>query len=430
MKKLLTFAMILALLLSCLTLPAMAEGDGEATDSPDNYPALTYAGLEFPEEFEGAELFDFFWYTDGVGVHENTLVSADGLTSFEYVYLKAYEGEDKATAFPKEEACIYVDFEIEQAGVYNFLIELMAHATDIPRTGLLQIDDGPKYYISSIHGEHHEVWEYFTGMSAYLSMGEHRMTVYLGPDFDDSTVKSLFFDNFYYLLDPDAEIPEAPDAPPMWDENKDIVKHQSFDELRKNGDSNDGVFTPGQSAGWDKTVALDGSITKLDYWGWVALADEVGSFGYQIDTYAPVYDEAFTVEAEQPVVDAAAGAGGTAASRMLIGIDVSELEGEHTVNVLYKDGDGNVVTLNTFTLTREAAAETEPEETVPESDPVETPAETEPESEKTPDESKADETKAAETEKPEEGGCASAVIALPAVVGAIAAAYVLRRKDN
>ncbi len=434
MKKFLTFAMILSLLLSILTLPAMAD---ETVDSVENYTALTHHGTERPDDFQGAELFDFYWYTDGVGLHENAFTSADGLTSFEYVYLKAYEGEDKSTAFPKEEAYILTEFDVPETGVYDFLIEVMAFETAIPRTGLIQIDDGEKFYLSATHGTNHETFEYFSGLSAYLTKGEHTITIYLAPDFDDSTVKSLFFDNFYYLLDEDAELPEDT-TPPMWDEKKQVVSHQSFDELRKNGDGNDGVFAPGQSGTWDMIAAIDSNTDKLDYWGWVGLKGDIGSFGYQIDGNAPVYDDAFTVEAEQAVLDAAVGAGGTTASRMLIGVDVSELEGEHTVRILYKDAAGNVVSLNVFTVNRTAAPETAPESDEQAGGAETTPDTTEGETNGdvvTPD-SAADtsaDTSAntpADTAAEDEGGCASSIAALSVSVAALAAAFLLRRKED
>ncbi len=438
MKKLLTWAMLVALLLTALTLPAMAEGEDGATDSVDNYTALTHHGTEYPEEFENAEFWDFFWYTDGVGLHENFFTSADGLTAFEYVYMKAYEGEDKSTAFPAEEAYISVDFEVEEAGTYDFLIEVMAFETYIPRTGLIQIDDGEKYYLSATHNTNHETFEYFSGLSAYLTLGEHRITIYLAPDFDDASVKSLFFDNFYFMLReggdaPDLPVetePEDPNAPPMWFDNKDVVKHLSFDELRT--DSGDGIFTPGASGSWNKVAEIDSDVNTLSFWGWVALADEIGTFGYQIDGGEPIYNDSYTVEAEGPVVDAAVAQGGTAASRMLIDVDVSALEGEHKVRILYKDLADQVVALSEFKVKRDATpVDPVPTETTPETQPETTPAtvpETIPEtSAESVAATVADTT--AET-KPAEGGCASSVMALPMLVGAIAAAYALRRRED
>ncbi len=148
---------------------------------------------------------------------------------------------------------------------------------------------------------------------------------------------------------PPTDPPATEYVPGPWEEHKDIVVHQSFDQLMVN-DTTD-LFTPGQSGNWDKVATLDATATTLKYWGWVGVMGEVGQFGYQIDDQEPVYKAEFTVAAEQPVIDAAAGAGAENASRMAIYIDVSMLEGEgHAVKTLYKTTDGKVVWLCEFTL--------------------------------------------------------------------------------
>ncbi len=148
---------------------------------------------------------------------------------------------------------------------------------------------------------------------------------------------------------PPTDPPATEYVPGPWEEHKDIVVHQSFDQLMVN-DATD-LFTPGQSGNWDKIATLDATANTLKYWGWVGVKGELGQFGYQIDDQEPVYKAEFTVAAEQPVIDAAAGAGAENASRMAIYIDVSMLEGEgHTVKALYKTTDGKVVWLCEFTL--------------------------------------------------------------------------------
>ncbi len=450
MKKILTLAAVLMLMLAALTLTAMAaEGDGSSVSDYTELPHYT----EFPSKFDNAEFWDFYWYdpdasenTDS-GIHENSFTSADGLTAFEYVYLKAYNGEDKSAAIAPEDARLVVEFEIDEPGKYDFLIEVMAYETYVPRTGLVQIDDGEKFYVSATHNTNHEVQEYFTGLSADLSVGTHTVTIYLAPDFDDSTVKSLFFDNFYYMLSDGTDVEEQetqpvetddPNAPPFWYEGKDVVVHQSFDELRIN-DTSEGIFTPGQSAAWNEIAEVDDTVSTLAYWGWVALTGEVGTFGYQIDGNAPVFDDRFTVEAEQPVIDAATGSGGSYASRMLISIDLAGLQGEHKVRVLYKDTADNTVTLGKFELIRgesgvDPAPESKPVETEePTSAESETAAESEtvldtadPESQTAAPES----SDKADSNAGDKGGCASAVLALPVLMSAMAAAVVLRRRKD
>ncbi len=128
------------------------------------------------------------------------------------------------------------------------------------------------------------------------------------------------------------------------------MTHQSFDELRINGAG--GVFTAGQSAGWDKVANLDASATSLYYWGWIGAKGEFGQFGYEIDQNGAIFDDSFTYPAEDGVVAAAAGTGADCASRMAITIDISALSGQHTVSVYYKNAAGEVVLLNAFTVNR------------------------------------------------------------------------------
>ncbi len=144
-----------------------------------------------------------------------------------------------------------------------------------------------------------------------------------------------------------------PNFIPAWDvdDGKATITHQSFDELRKNN-TTDGVFAPGASASWNFVANMTTADTLLQYWGWVGIkADTVGSFGYRIDNGEFKTDASWTVTAEQGVVDAAAGTGATAASRMLIGIDIAGMAaGSYTVDVIYETADGAKVLLNTFTL--------------------------------------------------------------------------------
>ncbi|MBO5042696.1 MAG: hypothetical protein J6D87_07005 [Clostridia bacterium] len=154
------------------------------------------------------------------------------------------------------------------------------------------------------------------------------------------------------------EAPTEPEKYPAWDVAKDIVTHQSFDQLYKGtGDSNDAhnngldIFPMGQSGSWDKVVDLTaGDANVLTYWGWVGVVGQLGQFGYQIDEKDPVYNAEWTFS--NPVEDLKphCPAGTDNATRMKIAIDLKDLENEHTVRVLYKNSDGVEVTLCLFTV--------------------------------------------------------------------------------
>lgn len=131
---------------------------------------------------------------------------------------------------------------------------------------------------------------------------------------------------------------------------KQIVTHQSFDELYY-GAGRTGIFTPGQAAGWNKIVNYTADMATLNYWGWIGAKGDLGQFGYQIDTNAAIFDDGFAVTADANVVAAAKNTGADNASRMLITINLGGLSaGAHTVNVLYKNADGEIVALCVFSV--------------------------------------------------------------------------------
>ncbi len=154
------------------------------------------------------------------------------------------------------------------------------------------------------------------------------------------------------------EAPTEPEKYPAWDADKAVVTHQSFDQLYKgNGSADDAtngglnLFTPGQSASWDKIVDLTaGDVTTLTYWGWVGVVGELGQFGYMIDDGDPIYNAEWTFSNPGEDLMPHCPAGTDNASRMKIAIDLTDLIGEHSVRVLYKNADGVEVTLGLFTV--------------------------------------------------------------------------------
>ena len=242
----------------------------------------------------------------------------------------------------------------------------------------------PEYLVFSYRTNTTQQGEIFTGNGAgpeggksfvynYNANGEWNLMVLHLPTvatyMTDSTIGHIRFDFYtggaeegaylevaYMAFFNTAEAAEKYDAvyhaPAKWDEKKDVVTHQSFDELRKviAGAEADGVFTPGQSAGWDFIADLTSDVEALKCWGWVGVKGEIGLFGYKIDNGPAIFDASFAVEAAQDVINAAADTGADNASRFLINIDLAGLEGEHTVSVFYKTADAYTALLNTFTV--------------------------------------------------------------------------------
>ena len=86
----------------------------------------------------------------------------------------------------------------------------------------------------------------------------------------------------------------------------------------------------------------------MTFWGWVAVKGEFGVFGYRIDDGDPVFNEEWTF-VDEGLTQHYQGAGGDTGNRMRIAIDLSNLVGSHTVDVLYKNGQGEIVALYKFT---------------------------------------------------------------------------------
>ncbi len=129
-----------------------------------------------------------------------------------------------------------------------------------------------------------------------------------------------------------------------------VVTHLSFDELDTFSGANKvaGVFTPGQSAGWDGVITLsDFSVDALRYWGWIAGTGDLGQFGYQINGGSAIYNDEWTHEEDMM---AHAPAGSDHARRMQIMISLAGLSGENTIRVLYRNAAGKEACLTEFTV--------------------------------------------------------------------------------
>ena len=156
---------------------------------------------------------------------------------------------------------------------------------------------------------------------------------------------------------PDGDEPAGPTLPdPIpWDEKASVVTHVSFDQLFTGLDrdaSHNQFFNPGAADSWDGMAAFeDGSASVVTAWGWIGIKGDIGSFGYRIDHGTCVMDPLYTVEAEPGVMSIAQSSyGADTASRFMVSLDVENLGGEHTVEIIYQDPYGNLFILYTFTL--------------------------------------------------------------------------------
>lgn len=171
MKKL--FAAVFALVLcAALLVPVSAV----------NWKNNTFtSGIdEEPDWYASAEIVEFEdTFEEGA-----TNARAGGY----YVYLKN-DGKGDFT----------VPFEVKEDGLYDIGITLMAWAKSVPRSTNVRIDDSDWVYVMfDYEDENKELPQYLTGLQIELKKGTHTFTLSLAPDFDDSAVKSLYFDNFFF----------------------------------------------------------------------------------------------------------------------------------------------------------------------------------------------------------------------------------------
>lgn len=189
MKKL--FAAVFALVLcAALLVPVSAV----------NWKNNTFtSGIdEEPDWYASAEIVEFEdTYEEGA-----TNARAGGY----YVYLK----NDGKGDFS-------VPFEVKEDGLYDIGITLMAWAKSVPRSTNVRIDDSDWVYVMfDYEDENKELPQYLTGLQIELKKGTHNLTLSLASDFDDSTVKSLYFDNFFFkkAADPVPETTMETEAAP------------------------------------------------------------------------------------------------------------------------------------------------------------------------------------------------------------------------
>ena len=128
---------------------------------------------------------------------------ADGIYPSGYVFLKA-----------KGLGNFEVPFDVEESGNYNIGFVLMAWKKSVPRSTTFAIDGSEAIYVCYDYADEDQYSEQFlTGPTMYLEKGEHTLTLALGEDFDDTNVKSLYFDKFIYAPAGDAAAAPAAAAP-------------------------------------------------------------------------------------------------------------------------------------------------------------------------------------------------------------------------
>ena len=159
-----------------------------------------------------------------------------------------------------------------------------------------------------------------------------------------------------YTTEPPTTEPSTTE-PPIVDELPiQVIAAKSLDYLRKLP-SQDPIFDGGyDSLEWEKNpiATVDHLTDSLEISGWVAFYTATeGTVGYSINGRNVIYNESFTYTAESGVQDhvTANVPGAQSACRMKFQIPTEELDaGNHTVQLVAKDADGNEELLCKFTL--------------------------------------------------------------------------------
>ena len=157
--------------------------------------------------------------------------------------------------------------------------------------------------------------------------------------------------------------PEAPAGPVVIAQNDpaSTVKHISHDEMRfLDGDMTTVVgqaFEPGQYTSFNGVVNYtQGSYPFIADWGWIAVDTADYQFGYIVDGGDPIMNADYTVAAEDPVKQAAAGTGASNASRYLGVLAVVFLQpGEHNIKFVMQQNGAEYVIIREYTIIVTAA---------------------------------------------------------------------------
>ncbi len=190
-KHLSTLAFAAALLTLAIPASALTLKSSTVSSSFDTVPA----GFENAEFIEFSEDFE-------AGV-TNALSNTDENFG-SYVYLKENNLGDYS-----------VTFSVAEDGTYDFALCLMGWSKSVLRSTDVRIDDSEKVYLAYDYADEDLFREqYWTGISADLSAGEHTITLSLASDFDNSTVKSLYFHSFAFVKTSGASTPAAAEEKP------------------------------------------------------------------------------------------------------------------------------------------------------------------------------------------------------------------------
>lgn len=178
-----------ALFLVCSVLPVAAY-----TDAIDTIPSAFASATHVP------------FATEVIGdndVTTNALYGeSDKFPGEYYVYLKGLNKGDYT-----------IKFNIDEAGTYSYGFTLLVLGASKVRATRVKIDNGDFVDIRYTNTEDQlNKKQYVTGFESVLTAGEHTVTLSLPEDFDDSSVKTLYFRDFFFVKNAEQETPDSGDG--------------------------------------------------------------------------------------------------------------------------------------------------------------------------------------------------------------------------
>jgi len=137
--------------------------------------------------------------------------------------------------------------------------------------------------------------------------------------------------------------------------NAASLKNHSFDTIYVNDLDNPAV-NDGQAKAWSEANPIDAEVEKIRVRGWAHLeGSTIAAFGYKVDDGEAVVDAGFIFD--RPDVQGAFGVTADVANGFDITLDLANAgKGEHTVTLLVKAADGDLVEITSFKFTQQKEA--------------------------------------------------------------------------
>ncbi len=313
-----------------------AGGNGAAASAPASSEPGNWVNTNFTASFDDPDWHDSaddIEFEDSYVADETNCLMNDG--SY-YVFLKNFGKGDYS-----------VEFETTEDGLYEIAICLMAWQKSVPRATNVKVDDSDWVRLEFDYiDEDKELEQFITGLTVNLTKGTHKLTLGLPEGHDDTTLKTLYFDYFFFrrLADMGGEAP-APTE----------LLNKSWDNIFIDGE----MMVNGGADGWLAENPVEGDIFQLTVRGWSYLSTPITGFAYKLDGDSAVKSADYIVD--RPDVKAAIS---EEAEGFEIAVDVDGLAaGDHLLKFYAIDANGSLVDTTfdlPFTIVRAEAPAEEP----------------------------------------------------------------------